>query len=411
MKIDVRPVREDELPAWFDVLSTAFLSRPDTTAIAEELKPLWDLSRAWTALEGETIVGTLRSWATEITVPGGAQLPGSAIAAVTVRATHRRRGILRRMMTAEHAGARERGEAVTLLYAAEYPIYGRFGYGPACQIATWELATKNARFQRAATGAVEFVRPSPEVRDEMVRVHEAWRVGQPGEIRRRIYNWDYDLGLRPSAWGDDWKGFVAFHRDEAGTVDGYVRYHAEEKFERFQPVGTATIDDFQALTDDAYDALWQLLAANDMLATVKTTHGRRAERLPWLLENARAAQLTELHDGLWVKLIDIPRALAARTYEQTGSLVIEAVEDAGTEREARTRVALDVGPEGATCEPTTRSPDLTIHGGALGAAYLGGTRLSDAALRTGVDEGRAGALADADALFRTADPPWCSTFF
>jgi len=249
------------------------------------------------------------------------------------------------------------------------------------------------------------------VRDEMIRVHEAWRTGQPGEIRRRVYNWDYDLGLRPSAWGEDWKGFVAFHRDDAGTIDGYVRYRAEEKFERFQPVGTATIDDLQALTDDAYEGLWQLLAANDMLATVKITHARRAERLPWLLHNARAAQLTELNDGLWVKLVDVPRALAARSYERTGSLVIEAVDDDGAATETRTRVALDAGPDGATCVATTRSPDLTVHGGALGAAYLGGTRLRDAVMSRGVDEHRAGALMEADALFQTADPPWCSTFF
>ena len=34
------------------------------------------------------------------------------------------------------------------------------------------------------------------------------------------------------------------------------------------------------------------------------------------------------------------------------------------------------------------------------------------AARAGVvEEHRSGALADADALFRTADEPWCSTFF
>ena len=61
--------------------------------------------------------------------------------------------------------------------------------------------------------------------------------------------------------------------------------------------------------------------------------------------------------------------------------------------------------------PTDRSPDLTIDGSALGAAYLGGTRLRDAVVARGWDEHRAGALSEADALLACLDAPWCSTFF
>ena len=114
-------------------------------------------------------------------------------------------------------------------------------------------------------------------------------------------------------------------------------------------------------------------------------------------------------DGLWVRLFDVPRALEARTYEREGSLVLEVVDDeawGGTRR-----LLLDAGPDGATCRPTDRSPDLTLPVAALGGAYLGGTRLRDLVVATGADEHRPGALAEADALLRTADEPWCSTFF
>jgi hypothetical protein len=77
----------------------------------------------------------------------------------------------------------------------------------------------------------------------------------------------------------------------------------------------------------------------------------------------------------------------------------------------RTRLALDVGPDGAVCRRTDRSADLTVHVAALGGAYLGGTRLRDAVIADGHDEHHEGALARADALLRTADEPWCSTFF
>ncbi len=119
--------------------------------------------------------------------------------------------------------------------------------------------------------------------------------------------------------------------------------------------------------------------------------------------------MSDIGDGMWVRVFDVPRALAARTYEREGSIVLEIVD-----REAsggRTRVKLDGGPAGATCTETDRSADLTLDVAALGTVYLGGISLRRAAAAFGVDEHREGALADADALFRTSDEPWSSTFF
>ena len=72
MTIEIRPVTEGELPAWVDVLAAAFLGRVDAEAIAKDARELWDPTRAWGAFEGQTVVGTNRTWATELTVPGGA---------------------------------------------------------------------------------------------------------------------------------------------------------------------------------------------------------------------------------------------------------------------------------------------------------------------------------------------------
>ena len=116
---EIRRVREDELPAYIESMSTGFLERPSVERVAEEVKPLWDLERAWAAFDGDRVCGTFRSWATELTVPGGGRLPAAAVAGVTVMPTHRRRGILRGMVAAEHAASRERGEAVALLHASE----------------------------------------------------------------------------------------------------------------------------------------------------------------------------------------------------------------------------------------------------------------------------------------------------
>ena len=408
MTVDVRPIHADELPAFVDAMSTAFLDRPDTAAVAAAIVPLWDLSRAWAAFDGSRLVGTFRSWATELTLPGGVQVPAAAVTNVTVLPTHRRRGILRAMAAAEHASARERGEAAAILYAAEYPIYGRFGYGPACRIATWTLDTQGPEFRRPAAGTVELVSPA-DAREPMKRVFDAWRAQHAGEIARRDYRWDFELGLRDRAWGQRWKGFAALHRSPKGAIDGYVRYRAEEKWEQNLPRGVLTVDELHALDDDAYNALWRFVAEIDLAVKVKAELRPPTERLPWLLVNARLAQVADVGDGMWVRPLDVPALLTARTYEREASLVLE-VEDPEASG-GRLRMSLDAGPDGARATRTTGAADLTIGVSALGAALLGGTRLLDAARAEGFDEHRAGALARADALFRTADEPWCSTFF
>jgi predicted acetyltransferase len=411
MAIEIRRVRDDadELAEYFDAMSTAFQFRPDVARLVADVKPLWDFDRVWAAFEGDRIRGTFRTWATELTVPGGATLPSAAVTNVTVLPTHRRRGLMREMTLAEHAAARERGEVAALLYAAEYGIYGRFGYGTACRDARWTVDVTSTTFTREPQGRVELVTPSPETRDLIKGAFEAWRTRQPGEIRRREHSWDFDLGLKEDGWDPRWKGFLAFRRDASGKLDGYVRYRTESKWERGQPRNVLTVDELHALTDDAYLALWRFLADIDWVATLKAERRRVTEPLPWLLANARAAQMTEIADGMWLRVLDVPRALEARTYEREARLVLEVVD--GEAPGGRTRLELDAGRDGATARTTRRSADVTFDVSALSSAYLGGISLRDAVLTRGADEHRGGALAEADALLRTLDEPWCSTFF
>lgn len=408
--IDVRRVRDEELVAFVDALSTGFLERPAVARIADELRPIWDLDRTWAAFDGDRICGTFRSWPSELTVPGGVRLPASAVSSVTVRPTHRRRGILRSMIGAEHRAMRDQGETVGLLHASEYPIYGRFGYGVACREATWTLDTGATAFHGEPVGSVDLVTIDTTALETVKGVFDAWRAQTPGEIRRRDVAWEYDLALRTSAWGDDWKGFLVLHRDAAGTVDGYARYGAgDDKWIQRQPRNTIKVQELLALSDDASADLWRFLASIDWVSTLRAERRSPSDRLPWLLTNARAADVTEVGDGLWVRLFDVAAALAARTYEREGRITLDVVdpEAAG----GRQRVTLDAGPDGVTCRATKDSPDLTLHIGALSAAYLGGPRLRDTVVPTGVDEHRPGALLDAERLLRTADEPWCSTFF
>jgi predicted acetyltransferase len=420
MPIDVRPISEGELIVWLDAVSTGFLERPDQTIIAAEVRPHWDLARVWGAFDGARVTGTLRTWHTELTVPGLAKVAASAVTGVAVLPTHRRRGILSRLAAAEAAAARERGEAVALLFASEYPIYGRFGYGPATTAATWSLDTRATAFHPsivATSGSVELAATDDAGRATAIAVFDRWRDRQAGEIWRRPIMWSADFGSG-AAFGAPWKGFLVVRRDADGTPDGYARYHVDGAWAERQPRGKLILDELHALTDDAYAALWQFLASIDWVSRIEAEKRQPAERLPFLLTNARAAIASDIGDALWVKLLDIPTALAARAYERTDSLVLEVIvrdggEDGGADggSATRVRVALDASPDGASARPTRAEPDLTIDGAALGSAYLGGTRLRNAVLARGFDEHRAGALAKADTLLATDIPPWTSTFF
>jgi predicted acetyltransferase len=412
MSIEIRAVEPEEYQQAVEVMTTAFLERPDTARIAEAVRATWTPGRTWVAFDGARACGTFRTWATEITLPGGAPLPASAVTAVTVLPTHRRRGILSAMAAREHAAMRERGEGAGVLWASEFGIYGRFGYGPAARDATWTIKTRETGWHGAPSGSVELAPLVQATADAMCDVYEVCRPLQAGHLRRRPIDWELDLGLRPPTFGDAWKGFVALHRDETGTVDGYVRYTTKTEWSDHIPQGTVEVEDLHATTPEAYAALWQYLAGIDLVTAVKAESRKPSEPLPWLATNQRAVRQSQTIDAIWVRLLDLPRALEARTWERAGSLVLEVAEPADEGRPATTgRWLLDVSPDGARCTPTARPAELHLPVAALGAAVLGGTRLGQVVLTTGCDEVRPGALALAESLFRTADEPWCPTGF
>lgn len=408
MAIDVRIALPDEYAGLVEVLGTAFLDRPDVAREAEFLREPWAIGRTWGAFEGTRACGTFRGWPTELTVPGGARVPAAAVSAVAVLPTHRRRGILTALAAREDAAAREAGEVVSLLYASEYGIYGRFGWGPATRTGLLTIDTRRTTV-RAAAGGVELAAPDEALRDALRAVHEEARTRRAGELLRLPWTWDVRLGLVEEPWDGRWKGLVAVHRDAAGAVDGYARYRTKADWSVDPPAGNLDLDELCALTDEAYGALWRYLAEIDLVTALRA-HGRPlSERVAWLLADGRAARWSGVGDALWVRLVDVPAALAARSYERTARLVLEV--HGGGLPGGRVRVALEADPGGATARPTAASPDLVLPAHALGAAYLGGTRLRDAVAAAGCDEPTPGALAAADALFRTADDPWCSTFF
>jgi len=406
---DVRTVQESELRAWYVTLSSAFYGTADPQAIADFRGPQLDMSRTWAAYDGDRIVATLRSFGTELTVPGGATLPADAVTSVTTMPSHRRRGALTSMMAASLQTAVERGDPMSILIAARWPIYGRYGYGPATNLAEYSIDTGIADFgAHGREGVVEYV-DAAVGHELMPALFERFRRAQPGAINRDSVNFDREFGQATVPGWKAWVGWVVVHRPAPNAeIDGLLRYHVDERWEGMRPFSVAVVDDLVSTTTDAYAALWKLCCDLDNIVTLTAENRSVDEALPWMLADARAVVQTKRFDNIWVRILDVETMLAARRYLTAGSLVIE-VRD--TMNHAAGRYLLEAGPDDASCTRTTNAPDIELEVRTLGAAYLGGTSLQTMATAGLVVEHRPGAIRLADPMFRWTTVPWCNTWF
>lgn len=412
MPPEIRPVTRDELADWFASFGTAFyIWASDPQGMADFRGPRMDLERTLGAFEGSTMVGTFRSFPTRLTVPGGARVEASAITAVSVKPTHRRQGILTGMIERDTRASAARGEVVSVLIAAEWPIYGRYGYGPATWQAKRTLRPRSARFLRPPFGSVEIVTPE-RARELVPTIYDAYAAAQPGEISRPDHRWDVELGIVDQPGRPSQKGQLVIHRDEAGEPDGYARFHGEENWVDMIPDHRMLLDELHGVTDAADIDLWRHLAQMDLTASISAEVRREREPVQWVLADGRVLQAGGRTDFLWLRVLDVERALSARRYERDGTMVLEVVDPlAGSDGPAAGRYRLTVDGGTATCARSDAAPELTLEAWLLGAAYLGGTSLRDASIGGGATEHRPGALAEAELLFTTASAPWCSTWF
>ena len=395
---EVRTITDEEVPAYIEARAIGFHHHA-APGEAEFLRPTLELDRTHAAFDGPDVVGTARSFAAELTVPGGAAVPVGAITNVTVTATHRRRGLLTEMMRQQLEVIAGRGEPAAILIASEAPIYGRFGFGPATEHARIEV--DDARFTAPPEPGGTHLCSPEEARKEMPAIYERFRRSQPGAIDRSDWWWDVNLGIlsRPNPPKPDGQEFAVLRRGAAGIADGYARYRIKERWEHRAAASTIELDELIAASDEAYAALWRYCTSVDWIRRVAGDDRPVVEPLPSLVHDRRAVRQQFRSDFLWARLLDVPRALGARSYGPGEPLVIGYGE--GT-------VALD--PRGQ-CAATTMPPDLTVDIADLGAAWLGGTPLWPAAAAGRVTEHRPGAVERFDRLFFTAQPPWCNTWF
>ena len=373
VKVDLRPATGADLPAIAKADGRAFgvhYSAQDLDAFAA----LFDPDRFLLATDPEdgSVLGATGSFPFDVTMPGGGTLPAPGVTWVSVAATHRRRGILRALMTEQHRDFVDGGAAVSLLTASEGGIYGRFGYGVATTHRAVEITRNRAVFRPDAAdpGGVRQV-DTAELREIAPAVHRRWAADTPAVLARNDAWWDV-LTRDPESHRHG--GTALFH---LAHPDGYASYrfvHGEHSLR---------IDDMAAATDEAHAALWRVLLAHDLVEKIISPSLPVDDPLPFLLTDPRQVRTTGWDDGMWARVLDVPAALAARRYAVELDVVLD-VHDPFVDRGGRFR--LRGGPDGSTCEPTgPGGPTVAIRVAALGSLLFGGQRVGPL-VRTGLME-------------------------
>ncbi|RJQ87694.1 GNAT family N-acetyltransferase [Amycolatopsis panacis] len=398
----VRPITDAERRPLYDVLQRALHRSPVTDQRWARITGSVRADGKIGAFAEDLPIGLASSLPTAMTVPGGASVPMAAVNGVAVRADWTRRGVLTAMMDAQLREFTERGYTVAGLDASETAIYGRFGYGVAIRAATIDVK------HPAQVG--EGARVSGTVRildgdDALVAARTVYdRIGyrRTGMIARPDDWWE--ISYSRSIEVDGYR--LAVHTGPDGD-DGFALYRTVPQRTHAEPFLGALVEVEDLIANDAATvaALWQFLLSIDLVSTVHASGRPVDEEVGVLLTDPRRARTTDVKDQLWLRLVDVPAALAARTYSDADPVVIEVHDRMLPANNGRYRT----GPGGA--ERTGATADLELDVDTLAMLYLGEWRPALLALAgriTGADEKT---LARTETLFRTEQNPWCGTDF
>jgi predicted acetyltransferase len=308
-------------------------------------------------------------------------------------------------MRAQLEDCRARGEAAAWLWASEGTIYPRFGYGLASRIGRMELARDRARFALPfePRGTVRLV-AAEEAARAFPPLYERLFAQRPGLFSRSANWWEKRrLAHNPAQRQNGEKNLALLELD--GEPAGYAIYFVKQDWDTAGfSTGTVRIEEAVAVSPEAERELWRWLLDFDW--TSQLVHDKLPLDHPLFLLLAEPRRMRFLlNDGVWVRLLDLPAALSARSYNDAPDVVLEVADAFFPENAGRYRV----GPGG--CERTDADADVALDVTGLGSVYLGGFSFADLQRGLRARELREGGVARADALFRTGVQPWCLEIF
>ncbi|WP_159501953.1 GNAT family N-acetyltransferase [Microbacterium sp. 18062] len=335
----------DEFTAWHRAVARGFLDAEPTDIQRDAAFDRLGYRRLIAVLdpaapEPEVPVATFASWVGRLSVPGG-EMPSCAISSVTVSPTHRRRGLARAMMEGELRTAAAHGLPIASLTVSESTLYGRYGFAPAAEAATLRLEVKRADWiGPVPSGRVDFV-SRERWRELAPELFERVRATRAGEFEMPDGHWDRFAGTEPGAERPGAIRAVQY-ADAGGDVRGLAVYKVQENHDDFTK-STVEIGYLLADGDDAYAGLWRYFVELDLVGEVRASELSVDEPLLWMISDRRAATVT-LVDHHYVRVLDVPAALAARSYSAPGRFALDVHDPLGL---TGGRVVLTVDARGA----------------------------------------------------------------
>jgi predicted acetyltransferase len=376
---------------------------PDDEAL-ERFARILEPQRVHAGFDGDEVVAGSGTYTFDLAVPGG-QVKAMGLTIVGVLPTHRRRGYLRAMMRSQIDAARARGELVAIHWATEDTIYGQFGYGIASMAAEIDVPREHA---------APFAPIDVPGRARLVTLDAAEPLIAP--VYARVARQTPGMFARSSAWWQDrllidhpWRrqsggALRCAVWESEGRATAYAFYRVNQMFERGSSAGHIFVLEAMGESAEATHAIWRFLFGIDFIARVKAIYLPLDH--PMLLSLAEPRRLNFLvREGLWARLIDVGAALSARSYASDDAVVIDVADEFCPWNAGRWRIAR------GGVERTTADADLACAVQSLGCVYLGGFTFAELSRALRVQELRPGAVARADALFRTDQRPWCPELF
>jgi predicted acetyltransferase len=360
-------------------------------------------------------VGVLVAFPISLTLPGPVLSPSVGLADAAVLPTYRRRGVMKALMRTVLAEAADEGRSFATLFASEGTIYEYYGFGPGIFAAYYSLLrSASALWQGPASSVPGGVRLLgwEEAQRLLPPVFDAARLQRAGEVERLPAWWS---GLLEAGAGVP-RFCACYERD--GRVSGYAIYEVVTP-----ATGLARVNYEPELTDralrvielvsvdaDAYRGLWGHLVSLDLVGAVVTGRRPLDEPLRFLLRDTRALSTLRVRDHSWLRLVDVPKALAARHYNGPGRIALAVNDQFCPWNEGCYLIEVD-GQGCADVSPRSATPEIVCGVAALATAFLGAT--SWCTLGTGgrATQVTAGALERADRLFSTSQLPFCTAQF
>ena len=372
---------------------------------------LFEVDRCFGFTAGDRWVASCGAFTRTMTTPGGS-VPIGAVTIVTVAPTHRRQGLLTVMMRHQLADLHRRKEPVALLWASESAIYGRFGYGSAVPRLVVSGRTTDTAFLPTVDlgdGWVEEV-TKQEYGAVVPDLHARLLPDRPGALDRSPVFWERDLLDRP----EDRKGAppvrYALHVDAAGQVDGYARFKVSSPWSGDLPDAEVEILEIDAADTQARAGLWRFLFDLDLVRRFRCPGLAVDEPLRYLLANPRILTTT-LTDSTYVRIVDLPKALANRRYGADLDVVVQVSDPLLEHNDGTYRIQAEAGESARVTKAGRRRPDVSVGIRELGSIYLGGTSLT-ALHRAGlVTERTPGAVAAMTMAFDWPQRPYCPDDF